>query len=245
MRSVSEFAARMQLSPAELAASARPILETLGDELITRIPPSAALRIGTDPLRDHYQAGFKERLDGALRDIEIGFIGGRNMAVSMKDADRRAMILQRFYDERHNSRDGWVKIPLDPTASQEEQKIIYNICGQLHQNALIEWKGNSRGTSDGLGKITARGIDVLEGNATSPLAITIDKRTYSISNAAGVVFGDHNVQGDIRLDANIVFDAIDRSPGTDAEKEKAKALWQRVLENPILWSIVGGIAGSE
>jgi hypothetical protein len=36
MRTISEFAARMQLAPAELAASARPILETLAEELITR-----------------------------------------------------------------------------------------------------------------------------------------------------------------------------------------------------------------
>jgi hypothetical protein len=192
----------------------------------------------------HYQAGFKERLDGALRDIEIGFIGGRNMALPVKDADRRAVILQRFYDERHIR--GWVRMPVEPGASHDDRLIAGNICQQLREHGLIEWKGTmGSGSPDGMGRITAIGVDVVEGNTTAPIAISIDKRTYSISNAAGVVFGDHNVQGDIRLDASVVFNAVDRSPGTVEEKEEAKGLWLRVIENPILWNIIGGIAGSQ
>ena len=35
------------------------------------------------------------------------------------------------------------------------------------------------------------------------------------------------------------FDAL-----SDAEKQEAKATWQKVLENPILWNIIGGFARS-
>jgi hypothetical protein len=49
MRVIAEYVARSQLTPSELAASARPILETLGDELIARIPfLGGTLKVATE-----------------------------------------------------------------------------------------------------------------------------------------------------------------------------------------------------
>lgn len=60
------------------------------------------------------------------------------MVVPIKDADRRALILQRLYDERHVG--SWTDFPLPEIVSLEEDKIIDNICTQLQQAGLIEWK---------------------------------------------------------------------------------------------------------
>ena len=108
---------------------------------------------------------------------------------------------------------------------------------------LIEWKTPARGTPDGMGRITARGIDVVEGNAPPPIAISIDNRSYSVSTSMGVQIGDRNVQGDICLNARVIFDAVDQSTATANEKEEAKAIWQKVIENPTLWRIIRGILG--
>jgi len=139
MRLVDNFAVR-GLNPVELGKSAKPILETIGEEFVNRVPflGHEALNNATEQVRTVYRGKFKKRLDGALRDIEIGFIGGQNMAMPVKDADRRAVILQRLYEERHVR--SWTAFPLDPTASQEEKIIAGNICTQLQQAGLIEWK---------------------------------------------------------------------------------------------------------
>jgi len=162
------------------------------------------------------------------------------MVVPVKDADRRAVILQRFYDERLK---GWRALPVDPNASQDDRIIAVHICEQLFEHRLIDWKGSATGRPEGMGRITATGIDVIEKTAPSPIAISIDKRSYTVTKSAGVVFGDGNVQGDIRLDYHAVSDAIDQSPGTDAEREEAKGLWRKVLGSPLLLSVLGSVFG--
>ena len=61
----------------------------------------------------------------------------------IKDADRRAVILQRLYDERHLR--GWTVFPLPETSSEEEAIIDSNICVQLRQAGLIEWRTHDVG----------------------------------------------------------------------------------------------------
>jgi hypothetical protein len=99
------------------------------------------------------------------------------------------------------------------------------------------------GMPEGMGKITANGVDVIEGNVTAPIAISIDK-LISISGSMGVQIGERNVQ-DIRLDAETITASIDQSGATVHEKEEAKSLWGRVLTNPLLAKIVGVAIGSE
>jgi hypothetical protein len=98
------------------------------------------------------------------RDIEIGFDGGRSMPALVKDADRRAVILRKFYDERHIR--SWVGFPAEPNATQEDKLITANICYQLYESGLIEWRTPSsdrrpmRGLPEGVGRITNLGVDV-------------------------------------------------------------------------------------
>jgi hypothetical protein len=68
-----DFIERMQLPPAEVTGWARPHLENLGNTLLGSIPPSG---FPSDHQRivAQYRAVFKQRLDGVLRDVEIGFV---------------------------------------------------------------------------------------------------------------------------------------------------------------------------
>jgi hypothetical protein len=242
MHLIRDFVARSRLSPKELADSARLILETIAAELVAQVPflGHESLKRATDQVRARYQAKFKKRLEGALRDIEIGFVGGQNVVAPLKDADRRAFILRKFYDERHIR--SWVGFPADPSASQEEKTIVANICSQLHEGGLIEWKTPARGLAEGMGRITNLGVDVVEGNTAAPIAISIDK-SISVSGSTHVQIGDSNVQ-DLHLNADKIIAAINNSTATEAEKEEAKSLLGRLLDNPILSRIVGLIVGS-
>jgi hypothetical protein len=80
MRLIREFVRRTQLTPTELGLWARPQLENLAAELVDRIPaPTPGLQQAAQQTRAKYARVFEQRLGGALRDIEIGFIGDRNV----------------------------------------------------------------------------------------------------------------------------------------------------------------------
>jgi hypothetical protein len=85
MHLILDFAGRSQLRPSELGAAARGQLENLGAELAAYIPSfGGALQNATQQVRAKCERAFRERIDGALRDIEIGFIGGRDVAGSQE-----------------------------------------------------------------------------------------------------------------------------------------------------------------
>jgi hypothetical protein len=109
----------------------------------------------------------------------------------MTDADRRAVVLRKFYEARHSSE--WYYMRDD-----EDALITMNICRQLDQNSLIEWKPHPGG-SVGMGRITSHGVDVIEGNAQPAIAVSIDKR-ISISGSKHVQVGDgiHRTFGSMR-----------------------------------------------
>jgi hypothetical protein len=74
-----DFIERMQLPPAEITEWARPHLENLGNSLLGLIPPN---NFPADHKRivAQYRAVFQQRLDGVLRDVEIGFVKGEGFA---------------------------------------------------------------------------------------------------------------------------------------------------------------------
>jgi hypothetical protein len=74
------------------------------------------------------------------------------MALPVKDADRRALVLQKLYDVRHTQ--GWTRLPLEANNTQEEQIVEFNICDQLRQNGLIEFRSYYSHVGDA--KITNR-----------------------------------------------------------------------------------------
>jgi hypothetical protein len=56
----------------------------------------------------------------------------------MKDSDRRAIVLQAFYDRRHTH--AWTELPVDVSAPAAEKITVSNICAQLAEHGLVEWK---------------------------------------------------------------------------------------------------------
>jgi hypothetical protein len=89
--------------------------------------------------------------------------------------------------------------------------------------------------------ITGRGVDVVEGSTTAPIAISIDRR-ISVSGSTHVQIGDGNVQ-DLHLNAEKIVAAINRATATEAQKEEAKSLLGRLLDNPIMSKIIGAFTG--
>jgi hypothetical protein len=155
----------------------------------------------------------------------------------IKDADRRAVILQKFYDVRHERND-WLEMPVEASASEGERRIVYNICRQLSESGLINWKVFSGPDFNGAGRITNLGVDVIEGNVKSPIAITIDGRQISVHGSSHVQIGDGNAQN-ITFTADKIVAAINSSQVPPGEKEKAKSIVQSILESPLLSKLLG------
>lgn len=158
----------------------------------------------------------------------------------MKDNELRGIILQKFYDVRHEQYDvslgniaGWFP--------EIEQNVICNICEQLAESRLIRWR-SIRGNSGNLGrgKITSEGVDVIEGNKAPPISIN-----YHVKDSQYVQIAAGNIQNaDVDIGKLIV--AVDHSNASDSEKQKAKSILQSLLENPIIqavWRNVFGIGG--
>lgn len=103
------------------------------------------------------------------------------------DAELRGILLKGFYDRRHNA-GGWVPTS-DIDASGAERQVISGVCGQLKDARLIHWKpltGAQEGIVIGMAKITATGVDVIEGARPSPIAIgTIGLQSSSLPPTSG------------------------------------------------------------
>jgi hypothetical protein len=87
MQVLRDFVERMQIAPTQITSWARPHLENLGNTVLGQLPP-AGFPAEQQRVRAQYALVFQQRLDGALRDIEIGFIGGASVTVpeSMRPA---------------------------------------------------------------------------------------------------------------------------------------------------------------
>jgi hypothetical protein len=163
---------------------------------------------------------------------------------SMKDHELRAVVLQRFYELRGQINRSWKPEDLGNEAEVAADDF-YRTCDQLAEHGLIEWqpiRGSRIGhlfTRGGLGQITAKGVDVIEGTTQSPISITLDHRqTVSISGSNNIV-GDHNL-----MNVEEISLAISHSNFSETEKAEAKSLWQKVSENKILNTVIGSICGA-
>ena len=155
----------------------------------------------------------------------------------MKDNDLRGLVLQKFYDVRHEPA-GVLQLPNLAELAPGNEMQVANVCDQLAQNGLLEWKAlrSLGGSIGGIGKITARGVDVIEGTKKSSLAITMHHHNVTVTRSAHVQFGNGNVQvRDVTIDK--LSAAIDHSILTEPEKAEAKTLLEK-LTNSSLWSIL-------
>lgn len=76
-----DFTERMARPPAEIAGWARPHLENLGNALLGGIPPNG-FPADHQRIRAQYDAQFRQRLDGVLRDVNTGYVKGAGFVQS-------------------------------------------------------------------------------------------------------------------------------------------------------------------
>src|SRR5690606_17242414 len=110
----------------------------------------------------------------------------------MKDTELRGIILQCYYDKRRESM-------FTPDEKDfQEQVTIEDICAiseQLGEHELITWKHIKQfgGISFGMGKITALGIDVVEGVRSPDIKVEfVQNKSISITGSSNIIVGDHN-----------------------------------------------------
>src|SRR5438874_1226739 len=98
----------------------------------------------------------------------------------MKDNELRGVILRKYYDKRREGLFQWKADDFKdlPDTIEFDAVDLFRACDQLAEHGLIEWKGlqdHQGQTIGGVGKISAFGVDVIEGHAKSPISITLDQ----------------------------------------------------------------------
>jgi hypothetical protein len=111
----------------------------------------------------------------------------------MKDGELRGVILKYFYEARNYP--GMLNVLAVPDVINlvDQQFRIISICRQLAEHDLIHWEDfGSLNTFGGEGRITARGVDVVEGTARSPIAVILHDNSIRVTQSANVQIGDAN-----------------------------------------------------
>src|SRR5262249_35467754 len=154
----------------------------------------------------------------------------------MQDTEARGLILRCLYDLRHkirfvNQSDFNIK------KIAVEKQIVPNILEQLAQKNLIEWNPQQGVRGSYLmydARITADGVDVIEGTKPPPIditfPITIGDNSTNIQGVSNFQIGKGNIQGE-RI--NQVTQAIDHS--RVSQNEKASLLDQIIQIGKNVW----------
>ncbi len=151
----------------------------------------------------------------------------------MKDGDLRGIVLEKFYEVR-NQQPSFVN-PLgfsELSSIESDHNRLLNVCGQLGEHGLIHWKSlNTNTTVGGMGRISASGVDVIEGTARAPITVTLHDHRISVTESTNVQIGDSNIQDvKLRIDtpdlARLVTDLskhLDELNLEDRQKQRAEA----------------------
>lgn len=162
----------------------------------------------------------------------------------MKDNEIRGIVLKHYYDKRYETADQWRDEDISKLGHGLIDQVVFAICGQLADQGLIEWKPiNLMGRiANGFGKITAYGVDVIEGEVKAPISIAVTQGdTITVTQSSEIQIGNSNIQR-VSIDVGKLLTAIDNSSAKEAEKEEAKSLLRSFLSHPLVSAIVGGLA---
>ena len=160
----------------------------------------------------------------------------------MKDTELRGLLLQRYYESRRGG--FFLPTPSDAPGGVTERDIL-DISTQLAQHALIEWIPLRAGGHDvtGMGKITALGVDVVEGKTAADVKVEfVQHNTINITGSSNVVVGDNNNQL-VKHHVGDLLQLIESASASPAEKNEAKSLLRRFLEHPLIAALAGGAIG--
>jgi hypothetical protein len=159
----------------------------------------------------------------------------------MKDSEARGIVLERFYDARHKI--GLLGLDALSTHVTIPPQVLANICAQLGEYGLIDWRPlKAIGHVGGMGRITARGVDVIEGNTTSPITVTLHDHSISVVGSHNVQIGNANQQT-IALEIAKLADVVEGMNVSDADKKEAKGLIEKITNNPLIVAAFGSLFG--
>jgi hypothetical protein len=161
----------------------------------------------------------------------------------MKDNEIRGIVLRHYYERRYEDYHQWSDEDIQKLGNELTGKIVFAICDQLADHNLIRWKPIklTRGTANGMGKITAYGVDVIEGEVKAPISIALNRgHNITITGSSNVQIGDSNLQG-VNIEIGKLLNAINNSNAKEAEKEEARSLLRSFLSHPLVSAIVGAI----
>jgi hypothetical protein len=138
-----DFVERMKVAATEVASIARPHLENMGNSVLGQLPP-ARFPAEHARVRTQYTLVFQQRLDGALRDFEIGFIAGRSVqaemtvpqpasGISEDGADNEVVRIQSEVAETQNL----TLRPTEPTASTAPKVVELS----ARRSAMVKGSG--------------------------------------------------------------------------------------------------------
>ena len=161
MRLVIEFSENSGIPVADLIEAGRPRLAEFAEEIAAHIANAADAMtpsISASKMREH----FTQRMEDALKDVEVGFIQGRNALVTENSTSQsKAMrLLQALYDATRDQTDPVFVNTLETGLAQAEAEVAWRY---LKDRALID-TFNIPYTA----RINARGIDAIESAKRRP-----------------------------------------------------------------------------
>jgi len=115
-----------------------------------------------------------------------------------------------------------------------EPSVLGNCAAQLHEKGLIQFRqimGHSYRA--GYSSITAFGVDIVEGNARSPIAVSIDS-SINISASHGVQIGGQGNSQNLTFNVEKMISIVDATEASIVEKEEAKSLLKRLADNKLV-----------
>ncbi len=157
---LNDIGARIGIPAKDVVNAAKPALEQFGTALLLGLPAS-----GIDDLKERtqgqYSIVFQQRLDGALRDLEMGFVGDRSVAGAEDTAQQQAARLLRIIYDRTKGK----KEPMfagdgatDAGLSVEQAEAAWRYLRDRGLIDTFELEGSAR--------INAKGVDAIEGEGS-------------------------------------------------------------------------------
>ncbi|MGY3589027.1 hypothetical protein ACVIGB_002018 [Bradyrhizobium sp. USDA 4341] len=154
----------------------------------------------------------------------------------MKDSEARGIVLKKMYDLRETK--DRLELPDFADTGLEVDKVG-RVLEQLAEKGLIQWNPRRSSMTSAvrymviMAKISAFGVDVVEGDAAPPMAITIDS-SINVHASQGVQIGGHGNIQNVNLNLERLNNYVDSSNASAAEKDEAKSLLKQVWENPLV-----------
>ena len=127
----------------------------------------------------------------------------------MTSEELRRIVLKQFYDRRTTE----YLTPMHALVSEAAGGNLADICDQLGKDGLIDWYRSASHPENGSGRITERGVNVIE-DVTSAGSSQTDYIRKLIA-------------------------AVDRSNASEQEKKQAKVLLENLVNNGLVMAALG------